>query len=299
MVNALSYRAYRDMAEIARVVGQDADATSFSERAEALRAAINQRLYAGELGRYDDGMDGNGNLSGHHSLHASAFALAFGIPDAAEAPRVAAYLASRGMACSVYCAPFLIGGLYRAGGGQAALELLGSSGAASWLNMIRLGAGATAEAWDPSMKGNRTYSHPWAASPAFVIPSGLFGIQPLEAGYASFSLKPQPGALQHGAITVPTVRGSIGAAFDYTSGGAFRLAVHVPANTRAELSVPVVEGTTTLYLDGVAHDVQPENGYATVADVSAGCHVVSADAALDLAGDEALPSVRRPARARR
>lgn len=277
VVNALAHRAYAAMAAIAAELGEAADADAFAARASALRAAINSLLYAPDSGRYDDGMDANGNRTGHYSLHASAFALAFGVPEAAEAPRVADYLASRGMACSVYGAAFLTSGLYRAGRGDAALGLLTSSGTASWQNMIRLGAGATAEAWDPSMKGNLTFSHPWAASPAFVVPSGLFGIEPIDAGYARFRVKPQPASLAHASIRVPTVRGTIGAAFDHAASGALQLAVQVPGNTRAELSVPVPDGTSTLYVDQVPHDVTPEDGHARLPALGAGCHVVSVE----------------------
>ena len=79
----------------------------------------------------------------------------------------------RGMACSVYCAAFLIKALYDGGDGQTALDLMTAEDQHSWMNMIKLGAGATAEAWDPALKPNMTYSHPWAASPAFNVPSGV------------------------------------------------------------------------------------------------------------------------------
>ena len=277
VINALSYRAYRDMAELAAATGRDDDAARYTARADALRAAINARLYSAEAGRYDDGMDAAGTVTGHRSLHASAFALAFGVPEDTEVPRVAAYIASRGMACSVYCAAFLLDGLYRAGSGDAALGLLTSTGTSSWMNMIQLGAGATAEAWDPSLKSNLTYSHPWAASPAFIVPSGLFGIRPLEAGYASFRVEPRPGGLEYAAVTVPTVRGKIAAAFDHGPGGSLRLAVRIPGNTTAEVSIPVPEGTSTVYVDRVPHVVQPEAGYATLHGLRPGCRIVSAE----------------------
>jgi alpha-L-rhamnosidase len=291
VVNALSYRAYVDMAAMAAAIGEVADAEAYQARAEALRTAINNRLYSFENGKYDDGMDASGTPTSHYSLHASAFALAFGVPEESEAPRVAEYVASRGMACSVYGAAFLMDGLYTAGYGQAALDLLTSTGTASWLNMVRLGAGATAEAWDPSMKSNLTYSHPWAASPAFVVPSGLFGIKPLEPGYASLQIKPQPGDLQQATVTVPTVRGTIGAAFDYSAKGAFQLAVQVPGNTTAEISIPVPEGTKKVYVDFVRQRVTPENGYVRVPALGAGCHIISTERNFEAFKDETLLSI--------
>jgi hypothetical protein len=182
-------------------------------------------------------------------------------------------------------------GLYRADHGQAALDLLTSTGTSSWMNMIQLGAGATAEAWDPSLKSNLTYSHPWAASPAFVVPADLFGIQPLEAGYARFQVKPQPGNLEWSTVTVPTVRGTVGVAFDYATSGAFQLAVQIPGNTSAEVSVPVPDGTTTLYVDLMPYAVTPENGYARLPAQGAGCHVVSAERSSEAYSDKRLLSV--------
>jgi alpha-L-rhamnosidase len=288
VVNVLSYRAYRNMAEIATALGEASDATAYAARADALRAAINTHLYVAETGRYDDGMDANHNLTGHSSLHASAFALAFGVPEATETTRVAEYVASRGMACSVYGAAFLTKGLYDAGFGQAGLDLLTSTGLSSWMNMVQLGSGATAEAWDPSMKSNLTYSHPWAASPAFVVPAGLFGIQPLEAGYARFQVKPQPGNLDWSTITVPTVRGSVGVAFDHASHGGLQLALQVPGNTVAELSVPADEGTKQLYVDLVPYTVTVDNGYAALPALGAGCHIVSTEQSAEAYNDARL-----------
>jgi len=197
------------------------------------------------------------------------------------------------MAGSVYAAPFLIGGLFRAQSGQAALDLLRGSGLASWMNMIRLGAGATAEAWDPSLKSNLTYSHPWAASPTFLLPSGLFGISPLEPGYASVRIQPQPGNLHHASLTLPSVRGPIGVAFNHDTQGRFRLAVQVPGNTRAEVQVPVPEGTDTSYVDQVPRAARAERGYAALTALGAGCHVVSLAAPGDADRDEFLRAVCR------
>jgi alpha-L-rhamnosidase len=239
VLNTLFYRATRDMAAMAEILGKDADAATYTAQADRLREQINARLYDAEGGRYDDGMDASGVRTGHYSVHASAFALAFGVPEDDQLARVADYVDSRGMACSVYCAAFLVKGLYDGGNGQAALDALTDEGTSSWMNMIRLGAGSTMEAWDPSQKSNLTYSHPWAASPAFNVPSGLFGIQPLSDAYGEFQVKPQPGDLQRAAITVPTVRGPISAAFDHDTRGRTELSVTVPGNTTATVQVPL------------------------------------------------------------
>lgn len=292
VINSISYRAYRDMAAMATSLGKDADAANYTAIADRLRDAINEKFYNTEAGKYDDGMNAAGTLTGHYSLHASAFALAFGVPETSESSKVATYVGSRGMACSVYCAGFLIKGLYAGGNGQAALDLMTATGTKSWMNMIKLGAGSTMEAWDPSLKPNLTYSHPWAASPAFTVPTGLFGVQSLEPGYSSFQVKPQPGTLEYGTITVPTVRGQIGVAFDHGDNHEVRMSANVPGNTTATVSVPTTATeATTLYVDRVPRTVTPKDGYLTVDDVAPGCHVLTTEAGGAAASDERLTSV--------
>ncbi|MEN8704663.1 MAG: family 78 glycoside hydrolase catalytic domain [Nocardioides marinisabuli] len=283
VLNALSYRAFRDMAEMAQALGRDADVVTYTDLADGVRSGLNERLYDPTTGRYDDGLDAELQPTGHASVHASAFALAFGVPTDDEAGKVADYVASRGMACSVYCAAFLVKGLYDGGNGEAALDMLTTgTGVRSWLNMIDLGAGATMEAWDPSLKSNLTYSHPWAASPAFNVPAGLFGIQPESAGYASFRVKPQPGDLEWASIKTPTVRGSVGVAFDHGEQGDLRVVTSVPGNTTATVLVPTEEtGPTTLYVDGVARTVVASDGFLEVRRVGTGCHLLSTEAEVE------------------
>jgi alpha-L-rhamnosidase len=78
------------------------------------------------------------------------------------------------MQCSVYCAASVIEWLYNGARSDLAHDLLTSAGRRSWMNMIADGAGATAEAWAASLKGNMTYSRPWAASPAYHMSQGMF-----------------------------------------------------------------------------------------------------------------------------
>lgn len=281
VINAIAYRALADMAAMAEAIGEDADAAAYAKQAADLRDAINATLYDAQAGAYDDGADANLVLTGHKSIHASAFALAFGVPEASERPRVAAFVKSRGMACSVYCAAFVVKGLYDGGDGQTALDLMTAEGTSSWMNMIRVGAGATMEAWDLSQKQNTSYSHPWAASPAFNVPSGLFGIQPLVAGYERVAIKPQPGSLEWGTIRTPTVRGSIGAAFR-RDGDATTVVASVPGNTAATVSVPTrATEPTALWVDGARRTITPTDGFLVV-PVGAGCHVLSPGADTDV-----------------
>ena len=123
------------------------------------------------------------------------------------------------------------------------------------------------EAWTREEKPNLTWSHPWAASPANIIPRRLFGIQPTSLGYATFDAKVQPGTLRQYTATVPTIRGNIIASY---------------ANKRFELAVPGLS-TATVYLphrpghvwahDRIPAAVSPCGNFFVFHPVRAGRHV--------------------------
>jgi hypothetical protein len=140
-------------------------------------------------------------------------ALAFGLVPSEHLRTVTEFIKSRGMACSVYGSQYLMEALYRAGESDFALKLLTSTNDRSWYNMIRSGSTITMEAWDMKYKPNSDWNHAWGAAPANIIPGLLWGIAPVEPGFAKAMIKPRLGSLKYCKITVPTIRGSIIAEF--------------------------------------------------------------------------------------
>jgi alpha-L-rhamnosidase len=276
VINAIGHQSFRDMAEIATALGRDADAATYTAIADRLRTAANERLWDPAKGAFRDGLNADGTPIQHWAIQASVFATAFGLAQGEVAQRSADYIGTRGMACSVYCAAFVLEALYDGDRGDVAHQLLTSTGLRSWLNMIAKGAGATAEAWDTSLKSNMTWSHPWAASPAYNVPQGMFGIEPLVPGYAEFRVRPQPDGVPWAHVTLPTLRGRIGASYATTAGGV-DVGVSVPGNSRAEVLVPSTSGDS-VFLDGTAVPVTRRGSYLVVEDVPSGCHVLSTSA---------------------
>ena len=291
VINAIGYRSFMDMAVIADALGKDADAASYRSTGARLRDAINQWLWDDGKGAYRDGLNADRTPVAHWAVHASVFASAFGVPDADRAERAADYIGSRGMQCSVYCAAFVIESLYNGDRSDVAFDLLTDDGTRSWLNMINDGAGATAEAWDTSLKSNMTYSHPWAASPAYNLPQGMFGIRPSTPGYATFTVRPQPQSVDWASVTLPTLKGRIGAAF-HTAEGRTDVGAYVPGNTVASVHVPAGDATDeVVYVDGRATPAVRERGYLRVDGVTRGCHVFSTAPGGGPKDDDRLTSV--------
>ena len=246
VINALASQAYQDMAELAEALGFADDADRYDGIATRMRNAINDKLFDDFQGAYLDGIDSgpDGNLINHASEHASAFALAFADVPQERLPRIAQFLEAKGMACSVYAAAILLEGLYRNGFGALATKLIASHDRPrSWWNMLCAGAGGTSEGWDVSIKGNTTYSHPWASSPAYLLPQGMLGIHPTEPGYRSFEVRPQLGNVQRASATLPCAYGEISATARLREDGATELELDVPAMTCATARINGTEIT--------------------------------------------------------
>ena len=128
-------------------------------------------------------------------MHASVFAVAMGVAGPEQLGPATQYIADRGMACCVFCANFLIDALYDGGRADDAVRLLTGTGQRSWLHMIEQGAGSPMEAWDPALKCNTTYSHPWAGSPGVPRVPRRARDRGARAGLQALRVKPQPGGL--------------------------------------------------------------------------------------------------------
>jgi hypothetical protein len=246
VVNCFFYQNMVLMAEIADLLGRSADKDRFDLMASRVRQSINTKLFDPEKGIY---LDGEGAT--HSSLHSNMMPLAFGLVPEAHKESVVEFIQSRGMACSVYGAQYLLEALFRAGEAQYALDLMRATDDRSWWNMIRSGSTITMEAWDQKFKPNLDWNHAWGAVPANIIPRYLWGIRPLTPGFASVLVQPRLADLQHSSITCPTIRGPVYCEFEAISARLKRYAIELPANMVGELvleadedAVVTINGTT-------------------------------------------------------
>jgi alpha-L-rhamnosidase len=200
--NCWHYAALERMSQLADILGKAEDAAFYRQRASLVRTAINGQML--KQGRYVDNPE-----SSHTALHSLIFPLVFGVaPDAIRA-ELLRDVQSRGMACSVFAAQFLLEASYRNRLADYALSLMTADSLRSWQNMLKRGATITMEAWDDSLKPNQDWNHPWGASPVNIISRYLAGIQPLLPGFDLFLVDPQPGSLKSFTLRHPTVHGPI------------------------------------------------------------------------------------------
>ncbi|WKN41179.1 family 78 glycoside hydrolase catalytic domain [Tunicatimonas pelagia] len=233
VVNSFFYQNMKMMAELAEVLGKSEDASHFALMAAKVKQTINTKLLDKEQGIY---LDGEGAT--HSSLHSNMMPLAFGLVPPEHQKTVVEFIKSRGMACSVYGAQFLLEGLYEAGASDYALELMTATHDRSWWNMIAAGSTVALEAWDMKYKPNLDWNHAWGATPANIIPRYLWGIQPKTPGFGIISIEPQMSKLKHSSIKMPTIKGSITGEYQFVNNRLQRYTIELPGNTVAEFTLP-------------------------------------------------------------
>ncbi len=252
VTSAFHARSLEAMAEVSRAIGRDTDAARYAELHARTVDAINEKLFDPARGVYVDGLDPvSGERSDHASLHANMLPLAFGIVPEDRVARVADFIESRGMACSVYGAQYLLDALYAAGRDHHALALMTATHDRGWLHMRReVGSTITLEAWDAKYKPNLDWNHAWGAVPANVIPRKLMGIEPIAPGFRRLRVRPQTASLARAAIRYPSPRGPIDLEV-VQSDGVWQAELSLPEGVTAEVHLPGVdESRMTIRRDG-------------------------------------------------
>lgn len=265
VANAFHLRGLALMAELARALGHEADAAEFAGRERRARAAFQAKLFDATRGVYRDGEG-----TEHAALHSSLFPLAFGLVPESERARVTAFVVSRGMACSVYAAQYLLEALFENGAADAAHALITAPGDRSWRHMVESGTTITWEAWDQRYKPNQDWNHAWGAAPANLFPSFVLGARPLSPRWTRVRVRPHPGPLTEASGKIPTPRGPL--LVHWTKTDSFQLAVTLPAGMTAEIALPAAPHSHEVRRGGQIIPARREADRWLVTDVPPGTH---------------------------
>lgn len=264
MYNMLYHLNLTESAYLARETGQADLATQYTNRAAALRTAINTNLFNPRTGVYDLSDQKRGTIT----QDANAAAVAFGVAQAGAVPGILAKLksalwgphgpqpfsADTGYAKLV--SPFVSGFELRArlatGDTTGAMQLLNDV----WGQMVRPGPNYTGALWEnlnpdgTIPKGSTSLAHGWASAPTSELSARVLGARPDRAGYATWIVQPQPGSLSWTVGQVPTPRGPLAVKWGRPSGGGFDMDVTAPNGTSGTIAVPASGPNTTITVNG-------------------------------------------------
>ncbi|MFF5384259.1 alpha-L-rhamnosidase C-terminal domain-containing protein [Pedobacter suwonensis] len=183
----------------------------------------------------------DGHAYRHPSYHkrtddrAQALAVISGIADSSKYERISETLHTQ-MHASPYMEKYVMEALFKMGKGKYAMERTKLRFAEMVNNQFYT---TLFEGWGIGENGfgGGTTNHAWSGGAQIVISAYLFGIRPLDAGYKTFLVEPDPANLRTGTLNVPTVRGMIKTSFE-NNANEFKLQLTVPLGTTAIIRLP-------------------------------------------------------------
>jgi alpha-L-rhamnosidase len=256
-LNALYYGTLLDAAGVADALGNQGQASAWRQRADNLRARINEHLYRPAEGRYSTGI-ADGQISAP-TLHAQAWALAYDIVPEQERQRVANALlalipsdpASPNM--GIYGMFWVLEGLGRAGRISEATAIIKRF----YGHMLDLGATTWWEGFDAYRYYTSSLSHGWGTSPTWFLSTYVLGAE--RVGPNAWRVRPGTSDLSRVAGSLPLRDGVLKVRWEQLGCGASELQLNAPAGSSGSVIIPSADAALALTLDGapIWQDGQP------------------------------------------
>ena len=230
MDNALLYQALGAAIEMARLTGNEADIGGYEKMRSSIAANYNRLLWTGSEYR-SPGYKGKTDDRGH------GLAALYGLAAPEQMPAIKKVFATS-FEASPYMEKYILESLLRSGDTEAALSRMKSR----YRKMVESPLTTLWEGWGIGKEGygGGTYNHGWSGGPLTLLMEYVAGISPTSPGFASYQVRPQPGALRNIKAGFDTVRGRI----EFTiarDAESFRLRLESPEGTMATVSIPLAE----------------------------------------------------------
>ncbi len=213
---ALNFQIARGVAaarEMAVWLGRADDAVRWERLLDTMRAATERALWNPQQGLYRDARY-QGKSIDHFSTETNTLAILSGLLDPERTRALVQALVQGRLALETPTAFFnaqVAEALLMHRQTAAALQLIEKH----WGAMLERGGDAFWEMFVPSTPPGAfppkgiSLCHGWACGPAYLFPAYLLGIRPLEPGFRTFAVDPQPADLEALSGSVPTPQGPI------------------------------------------------------------------------------------------
>lgn len=228
MYNPLYYLGLKGAKKMADLLGKKDDAAYYQRQMGILKPAFNKAYWNGKEYR----------STGYKLLtddRCHALAVVSGLADEDKYPTIFEVLKQHEHA-SPYMEKYVFEALFMMGEEEYAL----TRHKKRFSSMVNYPGFTTLfEGWGVGEEGfgGGTVNHAWSGGGLTVLSQYLCGIAPIEAGYKTFHILPQPGDMESASATVQSVRGQIKTSFT-NKPNQFTLTAHVPSTTTAIIGIP-------------------------------------------------------------
>ena len=251
-LSCLAVLGLRAAAELAQLNGARKQAAAWNKLADGLAGAVNRHLWDPRRRAYIDCIRADGTHSPVFSQQTQTAAYISGVATGARARRCREIIekAPPGFvrAGSAFFMFFALEGMVREGRFERMVDAIRSY----WGRQVEAGATTTWETYNEgAARKTRSHCHGWSAAPTYFLSTYVLGIQPLEPGFGTVRIAPQPGGLSWAHGRVPTPRGPV-TCYWRLDGKRFELKLWLPPGTPAVVELPVrgkatiVEGKASL-----------------------------------------------------
>lgn len=214
VLNAFYYNALKIAATMYAIIDENMLSKDCLDRAEKLIKAFTV-FYDEEKGLYFDGLNDEyeekewlpkNTDKRYYSWHSNTLAVLYDLAPADKQQGIIEKMLNDESLISPqpYFMHYVLDAIYKVG----LFEKYGMKQLDRWKYMTEFGKGLV-EGWINCESYGYDYSHVWAGTPMYQLPSKLSGIKILEAGFEKISLRPHLFGLQWAKIRIPTPKGVI------------------------------------------------------------------------------------------
>jgi hypothetical protein len=232
-LNCLYYEALKRASYIAQHLAKDLEqAAQWLKKSEQVKTNIKKWLWSPEKHLFADSYG-----SKKYSQQTQVYAMMYGLVDERYITQVTHAIGADNRSSEESFSYYLVNTMFDHQP-QWALDFIrkywGGQLNAPFFN------GAWHEAWDIAnwTTDVGTTSHAWCSGPTALLPQKVLGIEPIEAGWQTFSVRPNPCDLKWAKGIVPSPFGPIVANWKIENNGVFKLYITVPEHTTASFSMP-------------------------------------------------------------
>ena len=229
--------ALESAANMALLLGYEDDAREYSRLREAIKQAVNAHLWNGKVYHspgYTDHTDDRGN----------GLAILAGFTDCGQSRSIHDFLNGYANA-SPYMEKYVLESYFVTGNAAEGLARMKDR----YRYMVNHELSTLWEDWQIGGAGGGSINHGWAGGPLILLSKYVGGVAPLEPGWQSYMIKPQPGGLSWARCTVPV--GSETIETEWNRGkGRFTFKVRTTLKNNYIVAVPLYGEVTGITING-------------------------------------------------